>query len=251
MRQVDGEGVFMFEAHADLEVFRVRLGKALDYEYHEDYIGALFSIRGPRDTTALLDIERAFNKLGKIALKRRAKRERQRNRLTEGGQPSIWPKVQSAFPWSVRPKIHGHGPLVLIVNRTHLIRDDEDGRDLLELMQQRPEQWATSNLVTVVFNSDDYWVYERLKRYATRMEVIPILDLPKDRAMSALAQYRQKYFLRQRFSSEILERVYDRIGGRLTFLSSAAKTEDMLQACEKICGTEKTWFLNIGHNSPE
>ena len=63
MHKVDGEGVSMFEAHADLEVFRVHLGKALDYEYHEDYIGALFSIEGQRDTTPLLDIERAFNKL--------------------------------------------------------------------------------------------------------------------------------------------------------------------------------------------
>jgi hypothetical protein len=244
MRQVDGEGVSMFEAHADLEVFRVRLGKALDYEYHEDYIGALFSIRGPRDTTALLDIERAFNKLEKIALKRRAKREKQRQRQRQGGEQSIWSMFRSAFPWSVRPDIHGHGPLVLIVNCTHYIRDDEDGRDLLELMQQRAEQWAASNLVTMVFNSDDYWVYERLKRYATRMEVIPILDLPKESAISALAQYRQKYFPQQHFSSEILERVYDRVGGRLTFLSSVAKTEDMLQACDKICATEKTWFLN-------
>jgi len=38
----------MFDAHADLEIFRVRLGKALDFEYHEDNIGGLFSIRGPR-----------------------------------------------------------------------------------------------------------------------------------------------------------------------------------------------------------
>jgi predicted ATP-dependent serine protease len=30
MRKVDGEGISMFEAHADLEVFRVRLGKALE-----------------------------------------------------------------------------------------------------------------------------------------------------------------------------------------------------------------------------
>jgi hypothetical protein len=71
MRKVDGEGISMFDAHADLEIFRVRLGKALDYEYHEDYIGSLFSIRGPRDTTALLDIERAFNKLEKLAMQRR------------------------------------------------------------------------------------------------------------------------------------------------------------------------------------
>jgi len=35
------------------------------------------------------------------------------------------------------------------MNSTHLLRDDEDGRNLLELIQQRAEQWAASNLVTV------------------------------------------------------------------------------------------------------
>jgi hypothetical protein len=64
----------------------------------------------------LLDIERAFNKLEKVALQRRSK---------------------------------GDSPLLLVVNSAHLIRDDEDGRDLLELMQQRAEQWAASNLVTM------------------------------------------------------------------------------------------------------
>jgi hypothetical protein len=211
MRKVDGEGVSMFEAHADLEIFRIRLGKALDYEYHEDYIGSLFSIRGPRDTTALLDIERAFNKLEKLAIKRR-----KRNK----------------------------GPLILIINCTHLIRDDDDGRNLLEMMQQRAEQWAASNLLTMVFNSDDYWVYERLKRYATRMEVLPVLDLPKDRAIAALEKYRRRYFPEQHLSSDILARVYDQLGGRLTFLNRVAKSSDMFHCCEKIRGAEKTWFLN-------
>ena len=82
----------------------LRLGKALDFEYHEDNIGSLFSIRGPRDASALLDIERAFNKLEKVALRRRA---------TVGR------------------------PLIMIINNMHLLRDDEDGRDLLELLQQR------------------------------------------------------------------------------------------------------------------
>lgn len=211
MRKMDGEGISMFEAHADLEIFRIRLGKALDYEYHEDYIGSLFSIRGPRDTTALLDIERAFNKLEKIALNRRK---------------------------------NNRGPLILIMNCTHLIRDDEDGRNLLEMMQQRAEQWAAANLLTMVFNSDDYWVYERLRRYATRMEVLQVLDLPKDRAIAALEKYRSRYFPDQKLSSDILVRVYDRVGGRLSFLNRVAKSSDMLHACEKICEAEKTWFLN-------
>ncbi|CRK47608.1 hypothetical protein BN1723_016772, partial [Verticillium longisporum] len=101
MRKIDGDGVAMFEAHADLEIVRIRLGKALDFEFHEDYIGGYFSERGPRDTTALLDIERALNKLEKVALLKRAERKK---------------------------------PLVLIINQMHLIRDDDDGKDLIELL---------------------------------------------------------------------------------------------------------------------
>ncbi|PYH74428.1 ATP-binding protein [Aspergillus vadensis CBS 113365] len=210
MRKIDGEGCAMFEAHADLELFRIRLGKALDYEFHEDYIGSLFSIKGPRDTTALLDIERAFNKLEKVALARRRSKK---------------------------------SPLVLIINSAHLIRDDHDGQDLLEAIQQRAEQWAASGLVTTVLNSDEYWVYERLKKYATRMEVIPVRDLPKDRAMEALRKYRKQYF-GQELTHEELEEVYNLVGGRLSYLNRVAKALDYKKLCESICEAEKTWFLN-------
>lgn len=36
MRKINGNCCAMFEAHADLEIFRIRLGKAVDYEYHEE-----------------------------------------------------------------------------------------------------------------------------------------------------------------------------------------------------------------------
>ena len=212
MRKVNGDGASLFEAHADLEIFRVRLGKALDFEFHEDSIGALFSIRGPRDATALLDIERAFNKLEKVAMKRR--------------------------------KAVGK-PLVLIINSIHLLRDDEDGVDLLELIQQRAEQWAASNLVTVVLNSDDYWIYEKMKNLAVRMEVLPVLDLAKDEAVTALQRYRSAKFSEDfRESTSLLEQVYDKVGGRLTFLNRVAKSQDMLRECNAICEQEKRWLLN-------
>lgn len=210
IRRVEGDGIAMLETHSDLEIFRIRLGKALDYEFHEDYIGGYFSEKGPRDTTALLDIERALNKLEKVALKRRKQVGR---------------------------------PLILIINQMHLIRDDEDGKDLIELLQQRAEQWAAANLVTMVFNSDDYWVYERLKQLATRMDVLSIVDLPKLHATQALANYRRKYF-QEELSPEILEKVYDRVGGRLSFLNRVAKSKDMFKTCDDIFRTEKTWFLN-------
>ncbi|KAK2609599.1 hypothetical protein N8I77_003094 [Diaporthe amygdali] len=210
MRKIDGDGVAMFEAHSDLEIFRIRLGKALDYEFHEDYIGGYFSEKGPRDTTALLDIERALNKLEKVALDRRAKVGR---------------------------------PLVIIINQMHLIRDDEDGKDLFELLQQRAEMWAASNLVTMVFNSDDYWVYERLKQLATRMEVLSVQDLPKAPATAALKRYRARYF-QERLSDDMATQIYDKVGGRLTFLNRVAKSIDMLKTCDDIMEVEKTYFLN-------
>ncbi|WPG98293.1 Hypothetical protein R9X50_00108100 [Acrodontium crateriforme] len=210
MAKIDGEGCAMFDAHADPEIFRIRLGKALDFEFHEDNIGSLFSIRGPRDASALLDVERAFNKLEKVALRRREKVGK---------------------------------PLILIINSAHLLRDDEEGRDLLELLQQRAEQWAASNLATVIFNSDDYWVYERLKNLATRMNIIPILDLNKQKALNALEKYRIKY-RGEHPDPKTLEEVYNKVGGRLSFLARVAKSEDMIRTCNQICQMEKTWFLN-------
>ncbi|KAL7924776.1 hypothetical protein ACQKWADRAFT_319317 [Trichoderma austrokoningii] len=210
MRKTDGDGVAMFEAHADTEIVRIRLGKALDYEFHEDYIGGYFSERGPRETTALLDIERALNKMEKVAMKLRNKRGK---------------------------------PLVLIVNQLHLLRNNDEGRDLIELLQQRAEQWAAASLVTMIFNTDDYWVYERLKLLATRMDVLAVTDLPKSQAINALKKYRVRYF-KEIPSHQELEDVYDRIGGRLSFLNRVAKSRDMINTCEKIKETEKKWFLN-------
>lgn len=94
-----------------------------------------------------------------------------------------------------------------------------------------------------VFNSDDYWVYERLKRYAARMEVIPVSDLPKDKAIAALRNYRKQYFSEEP-PYEALESIYDKVGGRLSYLNRVAKAENMHRLCDNICQAEKTWFLN-------
>ncbi|KAF8477332.1 hypothetical protein BDZ91DRAFT_709077 [Kalaharituber pfeilii] len=210
MRKIDGDRCSMLEAHADAEIFRSRLGKAIDFEYHEDYIGSLFSIRGPRETTPILDIERAFNKLEKVAL---AKKK-------EEGKP-----------------------LILIINSMHLLRDDDEGRDILELLQQRAESWAATGLITMIFNSDDYWVYERLKQYGSRMEVISIKDLPRAQAVIALQKYRKRY-KKPEMPAPILEQVYERVGGRLAFLNRVAKSDDPLKMCDEIIRFEKTWLLN-------
>ncbi|KAK9453434.1 hypothetical protein V1511DRAFT_518657 [Dipodascopsis uninucleata] len=210
MNNVKGFNCTIFEAHSDPEIIRIRLGKAINYEYHEDYIGSLFSFRGPRDTTALLDIERAFDKLEEVAI----------DRVRKIGRP-----------------------LILIVNSTHLLRNDDDGDDLVELFQQRAEKFAASGLVTMIFNSDDYWIYERLRSLSTRLEVFTINDLPRNKAIEALQKWRRKYF-NESLSSDSCATIYNLIGGRLQHLNLVAQHRDMLSQAKLIIEREKTWLLN-------
>lgn len=210
MRKVHGDGIAMLEAHNDLEVFRVRLGKAIDFEYHEDYIGSLFSIRGPRDSTPLLDVERALNQMEKVALKMRKARGK---------------------------------PLLLIINNVHLFKNDDQGSlALLEILQQRAEIWAGNDLVTVVFTSDEHWTLEKLIPHATNMHVFNIKDIPKDTVTTALKKYRAR--MGEDVPQSILDEVFAKVGGRLIFLNQVAKSRDMLETCHHINRKEKSWFLN-------
>lgn len=210
MHKNQGLNTSIMEVHSDLEVFRIRLGKTLDYEFTEDFVGSLFSIKGQRDAGPILDIERAFNKLEKIAIRHQRKDRR---------------------------------PLVLIFNNMHLIQDDKDGNALLELLQQRAESFASTGLMTFIFNSDEYWILERLKGNNRRMELIPVSDLPKAQAIEALRRYRTKLF-GSAPSEQQLERVWQAVGGRLSFLSKIAKAPDMLARADSILQQEKTWVLS-------
>ena len=138
---------------------------------------------------------------------------------------------------------------ILIINQAHLIRDDEDGRDLIELIQQRAEQWAASNLATIIINSDKYWVFERLKHHATQDgSSRKSSDLCRKTAPCKHCEnYRMKYFCEKTKPAEsILEEVYDKIGGRLTFLNRVAKSRR--HGCHEmrphLPDLEKIWFLN-------
>ncbi|KAG7665148.1 uncharacterized protein J8A68_001204 [[Candida] subhashii] len=213
MKKVNGFNVTMFDAHADPEIFRIRLGKALNFTFSEDYIGSLFSIRGPRDTTALLDIERAFSKLEELAITRVGKLQK---------------------------------PLIMIINNAHLIKENEEGVKLLELLQQKAEHLSGSGLLTMIFNSDDYWVYEKLKQLGTRLELINVRDFNRNETVNALKFVRHRYFPRddQVLSDEICHTVYDLIGGRPQHISQVARHHNVIKACHEIIDREKTWFLN-------
>lgn len=55
MTSIQAEGVAICDAHPDLEVFRLRLGKALNYEFNEDSQTSLFQRRDPREGQSAYD----------------------------------------------------------------------------------------------------------------------------------------------------------------------------------------------------
>lgn len=64
MRSIDADGAAFVEAHPDLEVFRLRFGKALNYDFFEDWQGGLFSRADPRNGGPSLDIGAALSLVG-------------------------------------------------------------------------------------------------------------------------------------------------------------------------------------------
>lgn len=213
IRKVDGRNVVIFDAHADPEIFRLRLGKAIRFAYNEDYIGSLFSIRGPRDTTALLDIERAFSRIEEMAISRFGKQFDK--------------------------------PLVIIINNSHLIKDNEDGIKLIELLQQKAENLSASGLVNLIFNSDDYWVYEKLKKLGTRLELINVRDFDRAQTVSALKYIRHKFYPKEDILEDSMcNQIYNLIGGRPQHVSQVCRYKDVIKACHELIDREKTWFLN-------
>ena len=54
MISIQAEGVSMCDAHPDLEVFRLRLGRALNYEFNEDSRTSLFQRKDPREGLSVL-----------------------------------------------------------------------------------------------------------------------------------------------------------------------------------------------------
>ncbi|KLO17622.1 hypothetical protein SCHPADRAFT_809666, partial [Schizopora paradoxa] len=157
MHNIQAEGVAVAEAHPDMEVFRLRLGKALNYEYNEDSQTGLFQRRDPREGGPALDVERAMNKLEKVAL--RMARDMKR-------------------------------PMVLVLNNVHFFQHTDEGRNMLLLLQQRAEAWAESGILTMVFSTDDFWPYTVMRKSASRMQVLSIYDLDRREALQCAKRMR-------------------------------------------------------------
>ncbi|KAI0821383.1 hypothetical protein BC629DRAFT_1624062 [Irpex lacteus] len=210
MQATRAEGVSICEAHPDLEVFRLRLGKALNFEYHEDSQTGLFQRRDPREGGPALDIERALNKLEKVALRYSDKHRR---------------------------------PLVLILNNIHFFNNDDEGKNILLQFQQKAEAWAASGILTMVFSSDDFWPFLFMRKTASRMHVQAVKDLNGREALHATVKMRMSA-RRSLEPEKVFKEAISIVGGRLAYLTKIAKSPDMLGHARHMLEVEKAWLTS-------
>ncbi|KAJ7928435.1 hypothetical protein B0H13DRAFT_982567 [Mycena leptocephala] len=208
MTACEAEGVAMLDAHPDLEVFRLKLGKAINYEYNEDSQTGLFQRRDPREGGPALDIERAMNKLEKVALKIARRRGK---------------------------------PLVLIFNNIHFFNNDDQGRGMLLQLQQRAEAWAASGIVTCVFMTDDFWPFSVMRKTASRMHVLSIYDLDYREAMHATMGMHMS-MQKKTIPTSVLREAIGMVGGRLSYLNKVARAKDMVEMAKELLVVEMAWL---------
>ncbi|KAF7315154.1 hypothetical protein MIND_00029800 [Mycena indigotica] len=209
MAATQADGVAMLDAHPDLEVFRLKLGKSINYEYNEDSQTGLFQRRDPREGGPALDIERALTKLEKVALKLARRREK---------------------------------PLVLIINNVHYFKNDDDGRGMLLQLQQRAESWAASGIVTCVFTTDDFWPFYVMRKTASRMHVLSIYDLNNHESIHAATRMFMNVNKTKKADQSIIQQAIDIVGGRLSYLNKVARSRDMLKMAKHLLAVEKAWL---------
>ncbi|KAG2144663.1 uncharacterized protein EDB93DRAFT_1288952 [Suillus bovinus] len=204
MLDMRNKGSVFLEAHPDLEVFRLRLGNALNYEFSEDMQAGLFQRPYPRSGGPAMDIERALDKLHEVAM--RCGRRRR--------------------------------PLVLVITKIQNFHNNDQGRNLLLQIQQYAERWAMRGIVTVVFTTDDVWPYTLLRKSATLMEVRSVQDLDWEMSRRTLLCRRP-----DAINVDSVVRVVGGRQSYLNKVSKAEDSE-MLQAAQDLLRLEKAWLEN-------
>lgn len=95
----------------------------------------------------------------------------------------------------------------------------------------------------MVFLTDNYWVFDRLRRNATRMHVLSVRDLTPHETFDYLSGTHARHFPDEPPISKAQSlRIWDLIGGRLSYLSKAVKRRDVEGAARDLVAEETEWL---------
>lgn len=182
---------------------------------NRDYLGNLLGLSDLSGMSVYQQVERALHKLEKALIRYSSKAGR---------------------------------PAVIIMNSAHLLPKDGDGQIILSLFQQRAEKWASAGTATFVITSNDYWVYDSLRKNSNRMDTLTFTDLTRCQAIETLHRCRAFYFGEQVAAQEeregILEAAYEILGGRVGLINSASRRRRLLKAVNQMVEDDMQWILS-------
>lgn len=209
------EGVAFFEAHSDCEVVVDKFSESINYNMNRDYLGNLLDLSDLSGMSVFQSLERAMHKLEKAL---------------------------------IRYSQHKGRPAIIIMNAAHLLPQDDDGKKILQLFQQRAEKWASSGVCTFVFTSNDYWIYDVLRKNSNRMDTLSVKDLSRAQSIDVLRKCRAHYFGVERAKEEdargIFAKAYETLGGRVALLNTMARRSNLLKATEQLVEDDLQWLLS-------
>ncbi|KAG6861119.1 hypothetical protein C0995_003848 [Termitomyces sp. Mi166 len=222
MAACHAEGVSMCDAHPDLEVFRLRLGKALNFEFNEDSQTGLFQRRDPRE---------AFNKLEKVALRSARKTGRPLVLIINNihffknddeGRNMILQLQQKAEAWAA-----SDGAGTFVHTFTHGDSDD----------------FWPFHIMRTCSSSEIQQFVNKLRSQAKTPVVLSIYDLDTTESLHAVNRMRMSS-RHPSTTPEQLKEAVSLVGGRLSYLSKVAKAKHMVEMAEHLKGVEKGWLLS-------
>lgn len=95
----------------------------------------------------------------------------------------------------------------------------------------------------MIFNSDDFHVYRHMKKNASRMHVLSIRDLtPSETHTFLKGTHARAYPDAPPLTPADSMKVWDTIGGRMSYLGKVAKHEDVLKAAQDMVEQETEWL---------
>lgn len=220
MKEQNADGVAFFEAHSDPAIVVDRMSESCNYSMHRDYLGNLVGLSDLSGMSSFQHLERLLHKLERALISRRQKTGR---------------------------------PAVIVMNAAHLLMQgedesaNEDALEILTVLQQRAERWASAGTCTFVITSNDYRIYDALRRHSNRMDTLTFRDLSRRQSLAVLRDCRRQYWGdvdAGRHTDEQLDAVYRLTGGRLSILNKVARRRDMLKAATQIVEDDAQFVLS-------
>lgn len=182
---------------------------------NRDYLGNLLGLSDLSGMTVYQQVERALHKLEKALI-------RYSNRT---GRPAV-----------------------IIMNSAHLLPRDNDGQLILNLFQQRAEKWASAGTATFIITSNDYWVFDILRKNSNRMDTLTYTDLTRQQSIEAMKQCRQYYYGKEVAAKELRDGIYNKayeiLGGRIGLINSVSRRKHFLKAVNQLVEDDMQWLLS-------